>query len=131
MWLFTRYGFFSVSVYDKRQFAIRTRAKKHLEQLQARLPFLKRYEIIEDQRKDYRWRIIIPRNIWIDAMLTISVEQRWSNFKNEAARFCPDVVYNEVLHTIWSVLYRAGRQWDHEQEVVEEKTDAKSIVHKS
>ena len=130
MWLFTRYGFYSVSVHDKRQLAVRARAKKHLEQLRNRLPFLKRYEILEDRWKDYRWRLVVPRNVWLDALMTLAVEQHWSNFKKEAARFCPDKIYDEALHSVWGLMYRAGAEWDKEPARKEELANAKSALRK-
>lgn len=132
MWLFTRYGFFSVSSFDKRRVAIRARARKHLEQLRHRLPFLKKYDILEDSLTDYRWRIIIPRNIWVDAVLTITVEQRWPNFKAEAHRFCPDVRYDDCLSHIWGVMKEQGEQWDWdaEEEAAKGKQNAARLIHK-
>lgn len=124
MWLFTRYGFFSVSAVDKKKLAIRARSRRHLELLRNRLPFLKRYSIEESPLKDYRYRMTVPKNVWVDAMMTLCIEQRWGNFKNEAERFQHDLVYNEALHDIWHRMFVAGTEWEKEED-----ENAEGIVH--
>lgn len=118
MWMFTRYGFFSVASGGKngKELMIRARARKHLEALQNRLPYLKKYSIIINAATDYRYRIIVPKNTWVDAMLTLIVEQRWGNFKNEAKQFQHDPIYDKALMKVWSEMRMAGYDWEEEEE---------------
>jgi hypothetical protein len=120
MWIFTRYGFFSVSATTKRQFMVRARAKKHLELLRDRLPFLKDYEILETTTNaDYPFRIVVPRNVWVDAMMTLTIEQHWPNFKAECKRFRKDAVYENSLNKIWSHMRLASYDWKEQDENAE------------
>lgn len=116
MWIFTRYGFFSISACDKRKLAVRTRTKKHLVMLQNRLPFLKEYPILESPKSDYPYRIYVPRNVWVDAMLTLTVEQHWPNVKKECQRFSKDKVYESAMADVWARMIDAGVDWEAEEE---------------
>ncbi len=116
MWLFTRYGFFSVSCpnWDKNQLQVRARACKHLASLQGRFPRLKSFKIQETIDADYRYRIVLPRQVWTETVTELVLEQTWSNFKNEANSSQRDAVYDNALHEIWTIMYSAGKEWQKE-----------------
>src|SRR6516165_1949779 len=94
MWIFTRYGFFSIACarkpdgsLDPQTVMVRARCKRHLQALQSRFPGLDGFEIITLLNHDYRYRVVIPKDAWMAALTAIAAEQEWSNFKDETARF--------------------------------------------
>ncbi len=114
MWIFSIYGMYSIACASKRvngieqldteTVMVRARTKQHLENLQERFDFLRQYKILSWNNRDYRWRFICPKHIWASALAEMSLEQEWSNFKNEATANRVDVgsQYIHVLHEIWN-----------------------------
>ena len=116
MWLFSRYGFFSVACAHVQPggtgrlnadlLMVRARQRRHLENLKHRFQALSNYEIVTNIGTDYRYRILVPKSVWSSVVAELVGEQTWSNFKDETARFlgpeCRD--YQDSLHRIWSVL---------------------------
>ena len=113
MWVFTRYGFFSISCpdWDKSQLQVRARARKHLAALQDRFQHLKLFEVRETPDADYRYRIVVPKQIWVETITALAQEQTWSNFKNEASRCQHDPLYDHALHKIWTIMYNTSNEW--------------------
>jgi hypothetical protein len=114
MWIFTRYGFYSVACASKPDGSIdhatvmvRARCISHLEQLQRRLAELSGAEIVTFTKRDYRYRIIVPESVWATILVQLAGEQTWSNFKDEAARFqgAEGAKYVRALHEVWRVMY--------------------------
>ena len=94
MWLFTRYGFYSVACadmkdgsFDPSTMMVRARRKSHLQALQKRFPELAADEIVMFPGRDYKYRLIVAKDSWIKIVAELASEQTWSNFKAEAARF--------------------------------------------
>lgn len=115
MWIFTRYGFFSIAcartpdgAIDPGLMMIRARRKSHLAQLQSRFAELLTAEIIKTQSTDYRYRIVVPKSNWIAAIAELAEEQAWSNFKSETTRYqgAAGANYVHALHDVWAVMYR-------------------------
>jgi len=115
MWVFTRYGFYSIACADKpdgslhdQPLMVRARCKSHLRNLQKRFPALAVGDIVELPQHDYRYRLIIPKASWITILGELAQEQTWSNFKNEAARFQGKSGrgYVDALHEVWAVMHR-------------------------
>ena len=106
MWLFTRYGFYSVSAQGQK-FVVRARLEYHLVALLRRFPNLERHgaAIIETPRADYRWRIEAQRHAWRAALSEMADEQTWPNFKAEAERFNGPCEYTESLHRVWGEMF--------------------------
>jgi hypothetical protein len=118
MWLFTRYGFFSIAcarkpdgTVDEQTILLRARQKGHLEKLTARFPKLAGAEIFTTPERDYRYRLVVPKSLWVDIAVELAEEQTWSNFKNEATRFqgWDSKDYIHALHEVWSVMYSTQR----------------------
>jgi len=116
MWLFTRYGFFSVAcasepggALDADTLMIRARSKAHLQRLQLRFPAIGDTEIITTPNTDYRYRIVVPKSAWANTIAELATEQTWSNFKNEVARFGGRNEYEQALHEIWLIMHRLQR----------------------
>ena len=103
MWLFTRYGFFSISVSGDDVW-VRARLTRHLLDLCTRFNLNTR--IIENAGTDYACRIRLNRQDWEKIILEITREQDWDNFKNEAMRFNGYNNYVVALHDVWEVMYR-------------------------
>jgi len=115
MWLFTRYGFYSIACANKpdgsldtQTVMVRARRIAHLRSLQKRFPTLAAGEILTWPKRDYRYRLIVPKTSWVAIIGELAQEQEWSNFKNEAAKYqgMPGGDYVRVLHDVWSVMNR-------------------------
>jgi hypothetical protein len=115
MWVFTRYGFYSIACaqksdgsLDDQSMMIRARCKAHLLELQKRFPALAVDKILELPHHDYRYRLIIPKASWIAILGELAQEQEWSNFKNEVARYqgAAGRAYVGALHDVWGVMNR-------------------------
>jgi hypothetical protein len=88
MWLFTRYGFYSVACarhpqgsIDPNTLMIRARRVAHLTNLQKRFPALGISEILTLPNRDYRYRLLVAKEAWVGIVAELAQEQQWSNFK--------------------------------------------------
>ncbi len=115
MWLFTRYGFYSIACADKHDRSldpgtvmVRARSIDHLRNLQERFPALAAGEILTWPKRDYRYRLILPKKSWVAIIAELAQEQEWSNFKDQAEEFqgVQGKRYVRALHDVWSVMYR-------------------------
>jgi len=115
MWVFTRYGFYSIACasksdgsLDNQSVMVRARCIAHLCSLQKRFPALAVGKILELPNRDYRYRLIIPKASWIAIISELAQEQDWSNFKNEASKYQGKSgrAYVGALHDVWDVMYR-------------------------
>jgi hypothetical protein len=113
MWLFTRYGFYSIACarkpdgsIDGETVMVRARRMSHLKSLQARFPGLAGLEILTWPDRDYRYRLMVAKPEWAGMISELAQEQDWSNFKNEAARHQGDAgaEYIHALHRVWSIM---------------------------
>jgi len=114
MWLFTRYGFYSIACgnapdgsLDPDVVMVRARQVDHLRELQNRFPQLADVQIVTMPHRDYRYRLVVAKELWVGLVAEIAREQQWSNFKDEAARYQgragSDYVHS--LHNVWRVMY--------------------------
>jgi len=87
MWLFTKYGFFSVVQHrdDEKKVLIRARIKDDLVGL---LQFM-RYrchvappEVVELPHSDYAFRIALDKSVWRDVAAALTGDIDYDNFKN-------------------------------------------------
>lgn len=115
MWIFTRYGFFSIACADKpdgsldsQSVMVRARCIDHLYSLRKRFPVLAVNKIIESPNHDYRYRLVAPKASWSAIIGELAEEQDWSNFKDEAARYQGNSGrrYVRALHDVWAVMSR-------------------------
>jgi hypothetical protein len=115
MWVFTRYGFYSIACasksdgsIDDQSVMVRARCIAHLHGLQKRFPALAVGKILELPNRDYGYRLIIPKASWVAILGELAREQNWSNFKNEAAKYQGKLGrgYVDALHKVWEVMYR-------------------------
>jgi hypothetical protein len=105
MWLFTKYGFFSVTQNAKRKdnIQIHARAEQDLVDLKAAYPALDRSPIIETPDADYRWRLIVQRWKWdvVGAALVADID--YGNFKGKIATIPTQREKSGMLHDIWDI----------------------------
>ena len=118
MWVMTRLGFYSVACADKPgrfreidldMVMVRARMREHFENLKERFGYGKTdFPIKTSQETDYRFRITMPKVIWVNMLMQLAEEQTWRNFKNEATAFekahKQSRQYVDALHDIWSVM---------------------------
>lgn len=124
MWLFTRFGFYSVTcarqdgnrpgaAVNPGVFQVRARVRQHLENLIDRFPtLLSECEIVETPRNDYLWRIFVPRETWNEVAAYLADDITYDNFKSECSRQMGDQTfgYATALHDVWSTMGRMQRQ---------------------
>ena len=113
MWLFTRYGFFSVTQptldnVDAKASGlvqVRARMKMHLQALQARYPVGLAGEILESDETDYRYRLIVARDRFQHVASALVAELDYSNFKGACSRHTAWLGpgYSHALHKVWSI----------------------------
>lgn len=116
MWIFSRYGFYSVVCaregdgwnpkIDKDRLMVRARSKKHLENLIARFPELKSCKMIETPHNDYRFRLFCEKAAWNKIMAALSEELDYDNFKDKVKHHLGDKEYEQSLGEVWSTMYR-------------------------
>ena len=80
MWLTTVHGFYSVVEHrnDPEQLIVRARTREDIEALRAYLPDLQPYS---DRRADYRWRAVVTRAEWVQAVAQMVTEIDYPKFK--------------------------------------------------
>ena len=117
MWIFSTLGAFSAvcarkgdgslaNPPDPDRMMVRARDKDHLEALQDRFPFLRRYKLLESPHNDYRFRLFCPKSVWTRVMAGLVADQDYDNFKNSCAAAKASEGYLHALHTTWGVMYR-------------------------
>ena len=118
MWIFTRYGFYSVACgskpdgsLDGQSVMVRARCIGHLRSMQKRFPGLAVGKILESPDRDYRYRLVISKACWTTIVGELAQEQDWSNFKDETAKFqgTSGRKYVRALHDVWAVMNRLQR----------------------
>jgi hypothetical protein len=111
MWIFTTLGFFSVvrdrksgSMPDSEQMLVRSRDRRHLENLRAK--FNLTCPIRDNEGTDYAYRMSLPKDQWAEILAELASEQEYTNFKNEAANHRHETgdEYVRALHDVWSVM---------------------------
>ena len=117
MWLFTKFGFFSVVCnnnrpldgsplkgklkVDKGYVAVRARVRKHLENLVAEFGTLGNPSIIDTPDRDYACRIIVPLGVWAVVQNSLAMRIDYHNFKDAAGK--EDAEFARWLSSVWSL----------------------------
>lgn len=119
MWIFTKYGFYSVvcpqeddgglgGQVDPSRVMVRCRLREHIEALKARFPeLLADCDVKVSSHADYAFRIIVEKQVWSRVLLRLNDDVNYDNFKAEVARFQgPDgAAYEDSLHDVWSMMH--------------------------
>jgi len=110
MWLQTNIGFFSVVEHRENPdlVLIRARAREDLENLceqaaEAAEGFDDRF-IIEDRLADYQWRLIAPRDAWVQVLTNLTNDIDYDNFKTAVGEKNKDRA--SLYLNIWTILRR-------------------------
>jgi hypothetical protein len=121
MWLMTTIGMFSAVCpraeegHDSRietdRIMVRSRVRSHIEALRERFCKLGAAELIETPHADYRFRIIVDKTAWAEAVGQMIGEQDYDNFKNAADSLQgrSGTAYVHALHRVWNVMYELQR----------------------
>lgn len=123
MWMFTKYGFFSAvcarqgsgkhgQPVDPDRIMVRARRGEHLEALKERFPQqLSACEVMETTGTDYRYRLFVKKEAWVDVLSGLAAELDYDNFKSAVARHQGEAEadYERALHEVWSVMHRLQR----------------------
>lgn len=117
MWVFTKWGFFSIvcaqgadGALDPDMLMIRARVVDHLENLLRE--FSLSGPVIVTMDTDYAYRIVLPKTTVVAIMLHLTEDITYSNFKNEVAlnRRAVGTLYVQALHDVWETMYLLQRQ---------------------
>ena len=118
MWIFVRSGFYSIACASKPDGSldpdtvmVRARQKARLQNLQRRFPEIAAVEIRVTPKSDYRFRLIVPEQQWARLLAEMALEQTWSSFKSDAARYQGQGGADHVdgLHEIWAAMHQLQR----------------------
>ena len=115
MWLFTKYGFFSVvcarkdpeigSGVETETLMVRARAKKHLENLAESFQDLNELQIATTYGTDYRHRILVPKKVWSSIMTEMPKEIDYGNFKDKVHSAMQDEEFSRCLGDVWGIMH--------------------------
>jgi len=119
MWLFTKYGQFSIvcartgdgrstNPPDPDRLMVRARSRRHLENLQRLFPEqLGSFEIAENAGTDYGFRIFAPKANVVPVVAQLFGDLNYDNFKSavgkeQRASQATEPAYLDMLHRVWS-----------------------------
>ncbi|MCE9631695.1 MAG: hypothetical protein K8S94_13390 [Planctomycetia bacterium] len=88
---------------------VRARCRRHLESLQKRFPQLASTAIDDTPNTDYRFRIVVPKPVWIEVTQELATEIDYGNFKDRAHSRSGDERYVDALHDVWAVTEKLQR----------------------
>ncbi|MFM8548465.1 MAG: hypothetical protein ACKODB_12800, partial [Betaproteobacteria bacterium] len=94
---------------DPNTFMVRARSRRHLESLQKRFPQLASFAIDETAGSDYRFRIVVPKPVWVEVAQQLASEVAYGNFKDRAHSQSGDDRYVDALHDVWEGMERLQR----------------------
>ena len=110
MWLFTKHGFYSVVTARgptgapvPEHMMVRARRRDHLQNLLDKFPeeFSGRF-IVETTESDYRFRLFLLKEDWIDVAAQLAAEITYNNFKDQIA---DQPEYAELAGDVWLTMY--------------------------
>ena len=115
MWLFTRYGFYSVVLdkADANRLQVRARIRGDLERLRTfarQLADVEMDPLIPTPDGDYAFRCIIARDAWIKVAAALAGDIDYPNFKNQThGEGDRDAAYMDVWTTMHELQLTRGR----------------------
>ena len=127
MWLFTKYGFYSVVAdYEvPENVLIRARAREDLENLKALMErfypgsILASAPIYESMYSDYRYRVFCPKTDFEAVANLLARDVDYNNFKGEIHK-AGDTGRDMAYTSVWSIMrdwqqrkvtYKTGKKW--------------------
>lgn len=124
MWLFTKFGLISAvctrqghgehgQPVDPDQIALRFRRRQHLENLQRRFPkLLDRLPVWESATADYRYRLFVPKPVWVKLATDLAADVDYTDFKRSVAAYPGKDEYEQRLLEIWNVMVQSQADED-------------------
>lgn len=123
MWVFTKHGFISAVCgrierpggkgrsyeVDPSVILLRARQRAHLEEILAEYASLFPDgvpPVKESATNDYRFRAVLPKSTFVLLMTALANDVDYGNFKSEVAARQGKSMYEQALHSIWSIMYR-------------------------
>jgi len=112
MWLFTKYGFYSIvrkpfsgikETYEEKPFQVRSRIKDDLNNLKKAAEI--ESEVIETKNSDYRYRMFVGKEDFLSVMNALVDSVDYPNFKNEVAKHRDQRHKLHSYHDIWRLMY--------------------------
>ena len=101
MWLMTKYGFYSIVQKQPGEYHVRSRERQDIENLMTHLS-LAQGEIIESERSDYAFRIIVKKED-VEAILKfLGATIDYDNFKDKIDETLDQK--HKPYHEIWGIL---------------------------
>lgn len=108
MWLFTRFGFFSVTLALEdptgQTVQVRARVREDIEALDTwflgETGTLLGDDIISTPRRDYQYRMYVPKARWAEAARLLAQDLNYSNFKAQIR----DHERHDVYAAVWGLL---------------------------
>ncbi len=112
MWIFTQYGFFSVTESTRRgdDIQIRARDKSHLQNLKDHFDIVERSPILTTPEADYRFRIVVKRWRWEKLAAELAADIMYSNFKGQCERRGLIRSMIHTLHDVWGLMFAYQRK---------------------
>lgn len=119
MLLFTKYGLISAvcarqgngehgQPVDPERIALRFRRRQHLENLQRRFPnVLGSLPVWESATADYRYRLFVPKHVWVKLATELAAEVDYTDFKQSVPEFPGKDEYEQRLLEIWNVMVQS------------------------
>jgi hypothetical protein len=107
MWIFSRYGHYSIvqNLVDPTRFKVRSRKIEDLEILKRAVPLLRNTPITEDRRADYRYRLFITQEQFIDVMLRLGESVDYTSFKDAIYQDPQQKDRLNSYHKVWETMY--------------------------
>lgn len=102
----TKHGFYSIVQKKPKEFHIRARVRKDLENLVERVP-LPGAEIHASKGADYSFRIVTGKGDVLKVMQFLGDSLDYSNFKNTVARTPDQQPKHEAYATVWHTMIDA------------------------
>lgn len=104
MWLFTKYGMYSVVVSRENPeiVMIRARDRQHLLNLKKRFNLPKQPSILTTKDADYRYRLIASKEAWAIVAKSLANDIDYSNFKDACKE---DHSYHHALTKVWGIMW--------------------------
>jgi hypothetical protein len=119
MWLFTKFGLVSAvcarqghgeygQSLDADRIVLRFRRRQHLENLQRRFPdVLGSLPVWESATADYRYRLFVPKQVWVQVATELAAEVDYADFKR-SLHDCPGKdEYEQRLLEVWNVMVQS------------------------
>src|SRR5215813_3564765 len=114
MWLFTKYGFYSVveDRFNKDKVMVRARSRQHLVALQnLNAVSLKGCKIARTDSADYRFRMRMTKSQWRLCHERLVETLTYRNYKDEAKKL-RDKDFDLALGEIWAIMHEYQERID-------------------